>query len=203
MVIIFLTIYLCFKILTKEVIQESMNDVINFLLGLPIAGAVGISVGMWTWTAYGDISYDWFNKLYLAMAVCQVIALPMGIIAGKLKHQILMSIYVFLIFFCLAGFALGGSFLIIYSGLMQISYLPTEAEKDTIACKKSLANCCCCDDLAASCPEWSTTDVTSLLVLELKIYALISFLSMMYLIGALLVAGFVKRRIQNYKSDYV
>jgi hypothetical protein len=46
-VIILITIYICYRILTREVITQSMNDIINYLLLLPMAGCIGLSIYLW------------------------------------------------------------------------------------------------------------------------------------------------------------
>jgi hypothetical protein len=85
------TIYLCFCILTKAVITESMNDVINYLLVLPIAGCTGMAYYMWDWQSYTDLPYTWSAKLFIAIAVSQAVALPFGVYAGRMKSQMLLT----------------------------------------------------------------------------------------------------------------
>lgn len=51
------SMYLCTQILTHAVITESMNDIMNFLLVLPIAGSIGIGAYLWR---LKDLTYfDW------------------------------------------------------------------------------------------------------------------------------------------------
>ncbi len=208
--IILLSMYVCFRVLTKEVITESMNDVINYLLFVPLAGCIGIYIGMRTWSDYGGVKFVWFSKLYLALSIGIFLSIPLGIFAGKFKFQLLMTIYMLLILLCLSGLVIGGSFGIIYSRLLTDVFVPIESDVDYIACKKQLSGCCCCDeqlssydDSARMCPEWSSEEIASLLSLELKIYSVISCVSVAYLIGAVTVGGFMRQNILNYKSDFV
>ena len=89
--IILMTIYLCFRILTKAVITESMNDIINYLLLLPIAGCSGMAYYMRDWQYYYGLPYFWSAKLFLSVAVAQAFALPLGVYAGRLKSQFMLS----------------------------------------------------------------------------------------------------------------
>jgi hypothetical protein len=86
-----LTIYLCFRILTRAVITESMNDIINYLLILPIAGCAGMGYYMWDWQFYEGLPYSWSAKMFIAIAACQAAALPLGIFAGRVKSQALLT----------------------------------------------------------------------------------------------------------------
>ena len=208
--IILLSMYVCFRVLTKEVITESMNDVINYLLFVPLTGCIGIYIGMRTWSDYGGVKFSWFSKLYLALSIGIFLSIPLGIFAGKFKFQVLMTIYMLLIWLCLSGLVIGGSFGIVYSRLLISVFVPLESDVDYIACKKQLSGCCCCDegllsynDNGRMCPEWSSEEIASLLSLELKIYSVISCVSVAYLAGAFIVGGFMKQNILNYKSDFV
>lgn len=205
--IIVLTIGICFRILSATVITESMNDVINYILLVPIGGCIGVITGLRSWETYdGQYSFEWFHKLYIAVAVAIFVSIPIGIIAGKLKNKNMMIGYMLIIVLTITALSVGGSFLTIYSSLMKSDYTPTDEEADTIACAKNLS-CCCCDTLipidGRLCPEWSIMDIKSIMLLELNIYSAISYLSLGYLVGAFIVALYVWRTIKDYKSDYV
>jgi hypothetical protein len=61
--IIFLTIFICARMLTAPVITESMNDIINYLLVLPITGAFVMSWYLWNWQYYDGVPYYWSPQL--------------------------------------------------------------------------------------------------------------------------------------------
>lgn len=91
LLIIAWSIYICNNLLTASVITQSMLDVINYLLILPIAGCVALTIYYW-WIQDLDLEANWFPRLYLALAVAQIVALPLGIISGKIKSRILLSL---------------------------------------------------------------------------------------------------------------
>jgi hypothetical protein len=86
------SIYICVQLLSASVITQSMLDVINYFLILPIAGCVGLTAYFW-WIQDLDLSTNWFPRIFLALAVAQVVALPLGIISGKVKSRRLLSMY--------------------------------------------------------------------------------------------------------------
>lgn len=61
------------------------------------------------------------------------------------------------------------------------------------------------DDYSSSdrCPEWSKSDIISQLSVILKICGIVSFLCMLYIIGALVVSAVTRNNLKNYKSDYI
>ena len=84
-ILIFVSIYMCFKILTGPVITQSMNDIINYLLLLPMAASVGLS---WYLFQYQSLLYfAGLAYIFTALAVSQIVALPLGITAGNLSFQ--------------------------------------------------------------------------------------------------------------------
>lgn len=85
--------------LTRSVITESMNDVINYLLVLPICGCAGLAWYLWDWQYYTHLPYWWAPKLFIALAVGQFVALPTGVLAGRLKSQIMLTMYGLYAFF--------------------------------------------------------------------------------------------------------
>ena len=202
LVVIALSIYVCTKILSANVITESMNDIVNYILFLPIGACIGVAIYLTSWTNYDKIPYTWLSDVYIALAVAQGVTLPIGFIAGRLKKQYLMTIYMILMIFCITGLGFAGGTSLVYAGLISEVYQPASSDAQSIACFKKLTGCCCCDT-DGSCPEWITTDIISLLVLELKIAGVISCSCMIYLIGAFIVGGFMRKSLQNYKSDYV
>jgi hypothetical protein len=85
-----ISIYISVEILTHPVITQSMLDMINYLLVIPIASCIGQTVGFW-WIRSLDIKYTWVPYLYMSLALAQIVALPLGIIAGKLKSRNLLK----------------------------------------------------------------------------------------------------------------
>lgn len=85
------SIYISVEILTHPVITQSMLEIMNYLLVIPIASCVGQTVGFW-WITDLAFKYAWLPRLYLALAVSQVVALPLGIAAGRLKSRALLKV---------------------------------------------------------------------------------------------------------------
>jgi hypothetical protein len=76
--------YLCYHILSAQVITKSMNDTMNYLLVLPIAGCAGITGYTW-WMR--DLAWDlyWIPDAFLLISLMQVVLVPLGIAGGRLK----------------------------------------------------------------------------------------------------------------------
>ena len=121
--LILLSIYMCYTILTAPVITQSMNDVINYLLLLPMCGCVGLAVylGQYSVLPY----YTGLSQLNIALAIAQFVALPLGITAGRLKSQNMITCYIFLIMAITFGFIAAGSVGLIFSGLIIETFRPT------------------------------------------------------------------------------
>jgi hypothetical protein len=104
-----------------------------------------------------------------------------------------------------AGLASVGSFALVYAGLIPDTFKPGTDEIDEIACERQLTDCCCCNDpgVTRRCPEWSTDEVIKLLVLDLKLTGTVSLVSIVYLIGAIVVALLLRISLKNYKTEYV
>lgn len=207
LLVIMITIFICYRMLTVVVITESMNDIINYLLLLPIGACISMAIALWNWTNYKGFEYSWIARLFVALSAGQTVALPLGIIAGRLKSQAMLTFYLVLIFLCIVGLAVSGSYGLLYAGLMSKDFKPSLLESSKIACQMELSGCCCCDKVDSyngiGCPEWNQEEIISLLVLQLKIYGVVSFLCILYLVGALVVASFVRRSLKNYKTDYI
>lgn len=121
--LILLSIYLCFKILTAPVITQSMNDIINYLLVLPMCGCIGLAVylGQYSVLPY----YSGLSRLNTGLAVAQFVALPLGIAAGRMKSQVMITAYLTLITMITMGLIAAGSVGLIYSGLIIKTFSPT------------------------------------------------------------------------------
>lgn len=91
LVFIVVSIIMSHKILTSPIITQSMNDVINWFLILPICGCLAEAIFLW-WMTTLDFTYSWLVILLLSLAVAQVIALPLGIIAGRYKSRKLLAV---------------------------------------------------------------------------------------------------------------
>jgi hypothetical protein len=110
--IITFSVYTSYKILTSPVITQSMLDIINYLLMFPIAGCMGLAAYFWWYvvcvhkhlqlfvlsltTHYPrydslDMQYTWLPKLWLSLGLAQVLALPLGIVSGRLKSRALLT----------------------------------------------------------------------------------------------------------------
>jgi hypothetical protein len=197
---ILISIYLCFKILTAPVITASMNDVINYLLLLPMCGCLGMAVYLSQLSIlpyYSGLSY-----LNAALVIAQFIALPIGVYAGRNKSKILITCYIILISLITFGFISAGSVGLIYSGLITETFQPSVKQTADIACQKRLG-CCCCDQENDRCPEWTQTEVTAILSLDLQVAGFVAVVSIIYLLGAFIIGFVVKNNLKDYKSDYI
>jgi hypothetical protein len=87
------SLFLCYRILTSPVIGQSMNDVINYLQIIPIAGCAGISSYL-SWMKSTDIAYFWLSDYFLSVAITQSIEIPIGIYAGREKNNLALIMYV-------------------------------------------------------------------------------------------------------------
>lgn len=65
--IIIIALYLCFHILTAPIIYESMNDIINYMLILPVVGCLVVAWYMWEWQYYTDLPYSWAPVTFIAV----------------------------------------------------------------------------------------------------------------------------------------
>lgn len=90
LIILVWSIYISHQILTAPVITQSMMDVINYLLVLPIAGCLILTIYFW-WIQDLPLTFNWFPWIFLALAIAQIIALPLGIISGRMKSRALLS----------------------------------------------------------------------------------------------------------------
>ena len=121
--LILLSIYMCFTILTAPVITQSMNDVINYLLLLPMGGCIGLAVYL---SQYSVLPYySGLSHLNIALAIAQFVALPLGIAAGRLKSHFMITCYIIVIIAITFGFIAGGSVGLIYSDLIAKNFKPT------------------------------------------------------------------------------
>ena len=92
-VLMAISIYISVGILTHPVITQSMLEIITYLLVIPIASCIGQTIGFW-WIEDMEFKYTWLPKLYMALAVAQIVALPLGIVAGRQKSRAFLKMYV-------------------------------------------------------------------------------------------------------------
>ena len=170
-------------------------------------GCVGIGAYIWR---LRELSYfSWAPVLFLVLAAVQVIALPIGVIAGRLKSQPMLLFYILLATIVTCGLGSTGITSFLFAGIVTGSLSPTISEKDYLACSGDYTGCCCCDNSTINdafnnrCPEWSTNDVVALLQMDLKITGVVALVCMAYLVGSLTVAGLLNTDLKNYKTDYV
>ena len=84
------SIYISVEILTHPVITQSMLEIMNYLLIIPVASCIGQTIGFW-WIRSMPFRFTWLPRLYLALAVSQIAALPLGIAAGRMKSRNLLK----------------------------------------------------------------------------------------------------------------
>eukprot|EP00602_Paraphysomonas_sp_CaronLab_P000778 CAMPEP_0185029802 /NCGR_PEP_ID=MMETSP1103-20130426/16350_1 /TAXON_ID=36769 /ORGANISM="Paraphysomonas bandaiensis, Strain Caron Lab Isolate" /LENGTH=325 /DNA_ID=CAMNT_0027564689 /DNA_START=366 /DNA_END=1343 /DNA_ORIENTATION=+ len=215
-----LSMYICTTILTASVITQSMNDTINYLLMLPIGGTSAVAAWTWWMRKYdgrngegSEMSTYWVPYVFLSLSIFEVIQMPLGIGAGRLKSRIMLGMSIFLLSVILIGLAAAGVACILFAILWSDSFtLINRGTLQDIACFQELASCCCCDDFPVGanvtageyrCPEWSDTDIIGFVIITLKISGIISFLAMIYFFGAVTVAEILRQNLKHYKSDYI
>lgn len=106
-----------------------------------------------------------------------------------------------------------GSFGIVYSGLFKSGkYTISNNDLSEVACYKELSGCCCCNYNASylqattggnKCPEWSANDIYSYIGLDFELSGATALISILYLIGAIVVALVTRISLKNYKTDYI
>jgi hypothetical protein len=140
----------------------------------------------------------------------QVVALPLGIIAGRLKSRPMLIAYIILASIVACGLGSAGVTSFLFVGIVTDNLKPTADEKNNLACTGGFTGCCCCDQRGSNgtfttdlCPEWKVEEIVSLLQLDLKITGVVALVCLAYLIGSLTVAGLLNTDLRNYKTDYV
>lgn len=141
--LIAICIYNCQRILTNEVITQSMNDTINYLLLLTICGSIGMTYYLWYINDY-NIKYSWIAKFFAALSIAQGVIIPLGIFSGRMKSRILLTWLVFFVCYCclvitslnyysylalvsmtIAGFGLCFSLGLIIAKILPETFFPT------------------------------------------------------------------------------
>lgn len=74
---LFYAMAICSFILTKTVIMETMNDVINYLLLIPVAGCLLMGGFLYEHKEYG-VQYGWVPDYFIALGCVQCIIIPLG-----------------------------------------------------------------------------------------------------------------------------
>ena len=209
MLLIFMSIYLAYMILTPPVISQSMSDISNYLLILPMAACVGLSfyLSQYNLPSFASIAY-----IFIAIAVAQVVALPLGIAAARLKSQLMITAYLILIMLIFFAYMVAATLGLLFSQSI-VQYPPTLAQTETIACSKSLGCCCCNQRTILStapnqkpllrCPSWTESEILTLLSLDLKIAGFVSIVSALFVVGAWFVGFIVWKNLRNYKSAFI
>ena len=126
-----------------------------------------------------------------------------------MKSRNMLSLYILVLFLVSVGLCVLGAFGVVYSSTLRLGYIiqvPTSTLQ-VAACHKQLAGCCCCQGNVTynglTCPEWTNEEILSYLGLDLKIAGVVSFISLLYVLGGLSVAFLVRKSLKNYKTDYV
>ena len=66
------SIYLCYHLLSAPVISQSMNEVINYLLMMPIGACLGLGDYLW-WLRNYNLPHRWLPLLFIAEGILQFI----------------------------------------------------------------------------------------------------------------------------------
>ena len=210
MFLAYCSLYVCYHILTPRVISQTMNDNINFLLIIPMAGCTILTSNFW-WLVHlsEKFPFYWIVYVFLGLAVSQATILTFGILAGIIKSRRLLQIYLFFLAFIIGGFLLAGTVclqIVIFVKALTNGWEPTSNTIADIACTKNLIGCTNCvltneDD--RRCPEWSESEVKLLLSVEIRLVAVTMFVFSFYHIGACIVTYVFQSNLKNYKSDFI
>lgn len=115
--LILFSLFLSYRILTSTVITQSMNDIMNVLLLMPTLACGLVARNMW-WMRKYNIPFYFLADLFLCFCGAQVAMLPLGVLAGRMKSQRIMAVYIFLSTLQVLGLALLGSGCIFVAGLI-------------------------------------------------------------------------------------
>lgn len=193
-------------ILTSPVITQSMNDVINYLLVIPIAGCIVIAAYLLDISKF-QTTYIWFSYYFVALAISQVVALPIGIFAGRYKNKPMLSCYIIIVFLISSGLAVAGCYGLIFASSLPETFASSETEISDFACNRGLPGCSFCDlpseSIINRCPQWKRAEIIDVIVTDLQISGTVAFACMLYPIGALIVGSIVMQNLKNYKFDFI
>jgi len=197
-----LSMYLCYHILSAQVITKSMNDTMNYLLMLPIFSMAGMTWYTW-WMR--DLAWDlyWVPEAFLLLCLLQIIQVPLGIAGGRLKAPKILLGCIVLISIILCALALLGVMMILYAISWQGGVLVERSQLDDIACINAFNGCCCCDQSTDQCPEWNADEIVTFMVINLKIFGMVAFISMIYYFGAVSVTDITRKSLKHYRSEFI
>lgn len=77
------------------------------------------------------------------------------------------------------------------------------SQLDDIACINRFNGCCCCDQVADRCPEWDADEIVTFMVIALKIFGMVAFISMIYYFGAVSVTDITRKSLKHYRSEFI
>lgn len=204
LIVLGFSVYTSYRILTSPVITQSMMDVINYLLLLPIAGCLYEAYTFWWFRRIENLDYTWLPVLWVALGAAQIVCLPLGIIAGRIKSRKLLRGYIVLSLVITGGLALAGATGWAVAKIVLNDYNPSSEFLGELACvERSLPGCSECHEDPPECPEWNQFEVLSLISLEFNFAGMVSTVSTLYLVGAIIVALLIENNLKNYKSDFI
>lgn len=56
---------------------------------------------------------------------------------------------------------------------------------------------------SGKCPEWESAEVIAFVTISVKVAGVVSFLSMLFIIGGIIVSELYRQNLRNYKCDYI
>lgn len=77
------------------------------------------------------------------------------------------------------------------------------SQLDDIACINAFNGCCCCDQSTDQCPEWNADEIVTFMVINLKIFGMVAFISMIYYFGAVSVTDITRKSLKYYRSEFI
>eukprot|EP01041_Mallomonas_annulata_P008571 gene8571-17681_t len=203
---IFGSMYLCYHILTVSVLSQSMNEFINYLLILPVSGCFGLGYYLWHLRQY-PLPSVWLPFLFYSLGAVLSMLVPFGIIAGRMKSQVMLATYVVISALALMGLVVAATLSFVYSTILSTALILSRELLTRIACDASYSGCCCCESDSlpqdSRCPDWSSIEIIQVLINDMLLSGTTAVLSTVYVSGALFVAEVVRRNLKNYKCEYV
>ena len=177
-VAVLFSLRLCVRIITMQVVQASMNDIVNYFMSLSAFGALGLGYWLRDNVTLNVTSHSkGIGTLFLAAGTLNIVLIVVGICSGRRKaRRALVTYFGGLVLLDLLYVACG-CYAFAISGELALGAI--DLDKDEVSCSIGLTDCCCCDLDEPLCPEWTVQELveyvegTSLLLLLLLVLLLL------------------------------
>jgi len=218
--LLFLVVNTLEGIISRPLVQKSRESNVPAWMALPIIGCVTFGF-VFTFAETSvlntrtDSDANFIGPLYLATAGLFFLSAMLGwyisvssIRNSRNKRNKLIFIITFLVVLILILFALVALF--VASIIFSTSFVEiplTETQRGNLACIIDQSGSCTGCDLPKGdpnrCPEWSTSDVTTVIQTQAKASASLSAIFMIYAVSALRFGWGMRRHIRMYQIEYV